>query len=148
VNSSSVFLCYAISVVWVVGAVRWRSLVLKFKPPYVNFFTVAGVPSVQSSDGLLFSGEQSDVKTEEGWYDFAAVAGGASGSEASNEPTASNSAAPSGALSDCVVIETLSTPAKTKAPDLIMLDPAIANAVHEASRKRKAYELNRHFQDL
>jgi hypothetical protein len=105
------------------------------------------VPSVQGSDGLLSSGEQSDVKTEEGWYDFAVVVGGASGSEASNEPTASNSAAPSGASSDCVVIETLSTPAKTKAPNLIVLDPAIANIVHKASRKRKTYELNRHFQD-
>jgi hypothetical protein len=120
----------------------------KIQAPLRKFLYGGRVPSVQGSDGLLFSGEQSDVKTEEGWYDFAAVAGGASGSEASNEPTASNSAAPSGALSDCVVIETLSTPAKTKAPDLIMLDPAIANAVHEASRKRKAYELNRHFQDL
>jgi hypothetical protein len=119
----------------------------KIQAPLRKFLYGGRVPSMQGSDGLLFSGEQSDVKTEEGWYDFAAVAGGASGSEASNEPTASNSAAPSGASSDCVVIETLSTPAKTKAPDLIVLDPAIANTVHEASRKRKTYELNRHFQD-
>jgi hypothetical protein len=119
----------------------------KIQAPLRKFLYGGRVPSVQGSDGLLFSGEQSDVKTEEGWYDFAVVASGASGLEASNEPMASNSTAPSGASSDCVIIETLSTPAKTKAPDLIVLDPAIANAVHEASRKRKTYELNRHFQD-
>jgi hypothetical protein len=45
------------------------------------------------------------------------------------------------------VIEKLSTLAKAKAPDLVILDPTIANPAHVASRKQKAYELNRHFQE-
>ena len=58
---------------------------------------------------MLFFGEQSDMKTEEACYDFMAMASGASRSKALNEPTESNSVASSGASSDCVVIETLST---------------------------------------
>jgi hypothetical protein len=100
---------------------------------------------VQASDSLNFTTDQSNVKTEEEWYDFTTVAVGASRSEASNVPAASNSPAPSGTSSDCVVLETLSTPAKAKVPDVIVLDPAIANPAHKESRKRKSYELNRHF---
>jgi hypothetical protein len=79
---------------------------------------------------------------EEEWYEFAAVVDGTSGSEALNVPTTSNSLDSSGASSNCIVLETLSTPAKAKAPNVIDLDLMIANPTYEESRKRKRYELN------
>jgi hypothetical protein len=73
------------------------------------------------------------------------VADGASALEGSNVLVASNSHASSRASSDCVVVETLLMLAKAKVLDVIVLDSTIANPVHQESRKRKSYELNRHF---
>jgi hypothetical protein len=99
--------------------------------PLHKFLYGGRMPSVQALDSLKFTTDQSNVKTEEEWYDFATVAIGASGLEASNVPATSNSPTPSGSSSDCVVLETLSTPAKAKAPDFIMFDPTIVNPAHE-----------------
>jgi hypothetical protein len=63
-------------------------------------------------------------------------------------PAASNSPAPSGASSDCIVLETLSTPAKAKAPDVIVLNPAIANPAHVESKKGNVINLTCTFKIL
>ena len=102
----------------------------KIQAPLGKLLFDGQVSFVEDLNSLQFSAKQPNVKMEEGWYDFVAMVGSASRSEASNEPTSSNSAAPSGTSSNCVVIETLSTLAKTKAPNLIMLDPAIASPTH------------------
>jgi hypothetical protein len=112
-----------------------------------KFLYEGRISSMQESDSLRFPVDDYDVKTEDGWYDFAAETVPSSGSEGSNKPPPLDSAAPTGSASDCVVIEPLSTPAKPKVPDVQILDPAIASPVHIESRKRKMYELNRHFQD-
>lgn len=114
--------------------------------PLRKFLYAGCVPPMQDSNGLEFP-NQSDVKTEDEWYEFAAVAGGVSASQASNVPASSISPATSGGSLDCVVLETLSMPAKAKVLDVTVLDPAIASPAHEEAWKRKSYELNQHFQD-
>jgi hypothetical protein len=50
--------------------------------------------------------------------------------------------------SDCVLLNTISTPVTQSEPDLEVLDSVFASPSHELARKRKkSYELNRHFQD-
>jgi hypothetical protein len=120
----------------------------KVQAPLRKFLYDGRIPFVDGSNSLAFTATDSDVKMEQGWYDFAEQAYAGSGSEDSNAPPGLDSAAaPSGTSSDCIVIEKLSTPTKAKAPDLVILDPAIASPAYVASRKRKTYKLNRHFQE-
>ena len=102
---------------------------------------------VQGSDSLKFSAEDSNVKTEEGWYDFAREVVAANGLEASNELPLLDSAASSGNAFNCIVNcdRTALYLVKTKAPDVVILDPMIMSPAHIESRKWKTYELNRHF---
>jgi hypothetical protein len=50
---------------------------------------------------------------------------------------------------DCVLISALSVdPQPCPEPDVVVLDPIVASPSHELAKKRKkGYELNRHFQD-
>ena len=60
--------------------------------------------------------------------------------------TVSLSAPSSISKSDCMLLNTLSTP--TLDPDIAMLDPATASPSHDiAKKKRRTYNLNWHFQD-
>jgi hypothetical protein len=104
---------------------------------------------VQGFDSLRFSAEDSNVKTEEGWYDFAGEVVVADGLEASNElPLLDSAALSSNAFNYVVNCDRAALyPAKAKAPDVVILDPTIASPAHIELRKWKIYELNRHFQD-
>jgi hypothetical protein len=51
------------------------------------------IPFVDGYDSLAFTATDSDVKTEQGWYDFAEQVHAGSGSEGLNTPPASDSAA-------------------------------------------------------
>jgi hypothetical protein len=46
---------------------------------------------------------------------------------------------------DCVLLNTLSTPAPD--PDIVVLDSATTDASHDLTKKRRVYDLNWHFQD-
>jgi hypothetical protein len=121
----------------------------KVQAPLCKFLYDGRISFIDGYDSLEFTANDSNVKTEQGWYDFAKQVVAGSRLEGSNAPLPSDSAAaPSGTSSDCIVIEKLSTPAKAKAPDVVIPDSAIASPAHLASRKRKTYELNWHFQEL
>jgi hypothetical protein len=64
---------------------------------------------------------------------------------------AGSSVASASQSSECVLMNAISTPVKASVlvePDLQVLDPVLASPSHELARKRKkGYELNRHFQD-
>jgi hypothetical protein len=64
-------------------------------------------------------------------------------------PASTGSAAPAASsASDCVLLNAISTPVTQPEPDLEVLDSVFASPSHELARKRKkSYELNRHFQD-
>jgi hypothetical protein len=100
--------------------------------PLRKFLYDGRVPVSETLDSLSFNAAQSHVKTE-----FEAPQGAALGSEASAGSTAAP-VLPSGAQealpsnSDCVLIESKSTPVKAREPDLLILDAATAS---------------RHFQD-
>jgi hypothetical protein len=102
----------------------------------------------ETLDSLGFNATQSHVKTE-----FKAPQGAALGSEGSAGSTAAL-VLPSGAQealpldSDCVLIESKSTPVKARDLDLLILEAATTSPSYDLLRKRKkSYELNRHFQD-
>jgi hypothetical protein len=107
------------------------------------------IPALETSDSLGFHVVQSVVKTE-----FEAPEGAILGSEGSAGSTTAlvlslgaQEALPSD--SDCVLIESKSTPMTAHEPDLLILDIATASPSHNLlRRKKKNYELNGHFQDL
>jgi hypothetical protein len=64
-------------------------------------------------------------------------------------PTCAGSSAPAASSAfNCVLLNAISTPVRQPEPDIQVLDPVLASPLHELARKRKKnYELNRHFQD-
>ena len=49
--------------------------------------------------------------------------------------------------SDCILLDASNTPAKGPLSNLEVLDLVLASPCHENMRKRRSYEVNRHFQD-